>query len=72
VTINAQAYIRLCNIDPTPPITADPQCSQLLIPVSALSAPSFDHDQMVDLFNAVIYIVVIVFIIGIIKKAIEQ
>jgi len=71
MALNNEAYVRLCNYDPTAP-EGDPECTQLLIPVAALNAPSFDLEQLNAMFSAGISLFTVIFIIYMCKKAIEQ
>lgn len=72
MALNSEAYVRLCNKDPTDPMVLDAECFQLFIPVAALDAPTFDLQQLEDLFGAAFYLFGLIFIIFMIKKAIEQ
>lgn len=67
----AQVWIRLCETAPVPPGPAT-DCAWVQIYRSVLDVPAFDVMQLELLFGAVILVVVLVIIIRLIKKAIEQ
>lgn len=71
MALNNEAYVTLCNYDPSPPVTTDPECFHVLIPVAALNAPSFDAQQLNEMFAAGFYLFALIFIVAMCKKMIE-
>lgn len=67
----AQVWVRLCETAPVPPGPAT-DCAWVQIYRSVLDIPEFDLFQLESIIGAVIMLVVLVFIISIVKKAIEQ
>lgn len=66
-----QVWIRLCETAPVPPGPAT-DCAWAQVYRSVLDIPEFDLFQLESIVAAVIMLVVLLFIIGICKKAIEQ
>jgi len=65
-------FVRMCSTGPTAPGAPANDCAWVSVPHAAFQDPVYDLQQMDDLMGALILVFAIVFIIAMIKKAIEQ
>jgi hypothetical protein len=72
----AMVYIRQCNYDPTNIPVGGVNAGTCIwgqVPISVLQpAATVSAEDLTSIANGIIYIVVLVFIIGVIKKVIEM
>lgn len=74
MAIGELVYVRTCNQDPgVTPADPGPECYWMQVSsANLLQASPMTATEYTDIFNGVVYIAVIIFIVAMIKKAIEQ
>lgn len=65
-------YVRLCSTAPSGPGAPALDCAWVSVPHAAFQDPVYDRQQIDDLLGALIWLFAIVFVIAMLKKAIEQ